>query len=205
MRISLINGSPKPGKSASGSILTALGERLRGQSIVEYSSAKQDALASFINGYDAVVFAFPLYVDGIPSHLLRQLDGTITDADIDSDETMVYTMINNGFYDGWQNTTALEMMKNWVSRAGLKWGKGLGIGAGGMIDASPIGRGPMKRLGEQLDILSDDIVNRRYADDHTFQPNFSRSLYKAAAHYGWNSQAKKNGVSKKDIKSTPYI
>lgn len=35
---------------------------------------------------------------------------------------MVYCIINNDFFEGWQNHIALEQMKNWCNAMELTWG-----------------------------------------------------------------------------------
>ncbi|HAW69762.1 MAG TPA: hypothetical protein DHD79_09105, partial [Firmicutes bacterium] len=78
---------------------------------------------------DTLVFAFPLYVDGIPSHLLSclsQMEGYLKP--LASKEMRVYAIVNCGFYEGRQNQHALDMMQNWCAKTRLIWGHGLGIG-----------------------------------------------------------------------------
>jgi hypothetical protein len=75
----------------------------------------------------------------------------------------------------------------------------------------------MKRLGAALDALAKDISKqtaakdapervaakdapeRAAADDYTFEPNFPRFLYKAAAHHTWRRAARKRGLSIKRL------
>jgi len=76
MKIILINGSPKKGDSASELIINALCQRLSSSSKYVALSAMKVSKAEFIEeiiNVDAIVIVFPLYVDGIPSHLLRVL------------------------------------------------------------------------------------------------------------------------------------
>ena len=71
-------------------------------------------------------------------------------------EITVYAVVNCGFYEGRQNSLAIAMMENWCHRAGLRWGQGLGIGAGGMLAGIrnvPLGSGPKKNLGRALEQL----------------------------------------------------
>jgi multimeric flavodoxin WrbA len=202
VKIALVNGSPKPGGSASKLILEALQERIGSSSDCTVCNAVKQERDEFIRAIarsDAIVFIFPLYVDGIPSHLLRLLDeasGEIADA---APGATVYAVVNNGLYEGWQNTLAFEMMRRFVDRAGLSWGGGTGAGAGGMIHVLTIGRGPLKKLGAALDSLAQNITNRVAADDCTLEPAFPRFLYKAAAHSEWRRGARKNNLTVKQL------
>ena len=74
MKIALINGSPKNMESASGCLLQELKKFLGDdKEIAEYSFRKpqlNEEEMEQVAESNALVFAFPLYVDGIPSHLL---------------------------------------------------------------------------------------------------------------------------------------
>ena len=116
MKIALINGSPKPGPGASSSILADLEKVLPPcerlcfhffRPAVEETELKKLALC------DIFVFSFPLYVDGIPSHLLScltQLEDRC--AELASSAPTVYGIVNCGFYEGRQCLPALEMLRN---------------------------------------------------------------------------------------------
>jgi multimeric flavodoxin WrbA len=201
MNIALINASPKRGDSASKTVLQALEKRLADAEITWHDSASGDASALLyaVRGCNALVFAFPLYVDGIPANLLRQLEQICPSIAQAAPQARVYTLVNNGFYDGRQNALALEMMQHFTQEADLTWGQGIGIGAGGMMHSSPIGTGPLARLGKTLDALADTILQRRSVENITLDPNFPRFLYMQAAHLGWRSQAKKNGLKRSEL------
>ena len=74
MKICLINGSPKHQDSTSGRIIDLLKSKLDDD--LEYSycntaSTEPQELINNMRGSHAIVIVFPLYIDGIPSHLLR--------------------------------------------------------------------------------------------------------------------------------------
>lgn len=78
MNISIINGSPKPGKSTTELMIEYLIPFISENtvSIHNINRANWDKI-QFAEigggGCDALIFAFPLYVDSIPSHMLRFL------------------------------------------------------------------------------------------------------------------------------------
>jgi hypothetical protein len=206
MRVTIVNGSPKTKRSASGLIAAALGERLPSAAECAMCHAaeqnRSEIMAAFA-GSDALVFVFPLYVDGIPSHLLRLLD-EMQDAVAEvAPDAVVYCAINNGFYEAHQNVAALEQMENFCVRSGLKWGQGLGVGAGGMIQSAPIGHGPMKNLGRALDALAENIRDGKAASNFFVEPNFPKFLYNMIAHEGWRVQAKRHGLNPKQLYDKP--
>lgn len=207
MKIALINGSPKNMESASGCLLQELKKFLGDdKEIAEYSFRKlqlNEEEMEQVAESNALVFAFPLYVDGIPSHLLScimQLESflsTIKEKDI-----VVYTLVNCGFFEGHQTALAIEMMKNWCKKAGLRWGQGIGMGAGGMLQSVknvPAGYGPKKDLGEALSKLVKNISERSSGEDIFITANFPRFLYKLAAEMGWRKSVKANGLKTRDL------
>jgi len=131
MKIALINGSPKIKDSASDCILQELKVFLSKQNntIIEYHFRKPQLSIKEMENLvecDDLVFAFPLYVDGIPSHLLNCLTKLENYFQaVNEKEIKVYSLVNCGFYEGHQNTLAIEIMENWCIKAGLQWGQGL--------------------------------------------------------------------------------
>lgn len=208
MKIALINGSPKFKNSASGYILKELKNLLKNDdnTIYEYCFRKpqlDDKEISELTKCNTLIFAFPLYVDAIPSHLiscfikLEQLFSELNEKDIN-----VYALVNCGFYEGHQNRIALEIMENWSFKAGLNWKQGIGIGAGGMITATesiPLGHGPKKNLGKALKKISENILKNSPGQNIFITANFPRFLYKFSAEMGWKQLIKKNGLQKKDL------
>ena len=78
--------------------------------------------------------------------------------------------------------------------SGLRWGQGIGVGAGGMVAAAPMGKGPMKNLGLAVDALVENIRHSSANTKLFVVPNFPRFLCKTAAHFGWEREARKNGL-----------
>lgn len=165
MLIGLINGSPKIKNSNSEYLLNELKKLILDENkIIEFDAKKAISTQDYdqILNCDALVFAFPIYVDGIPSHLLNTLVELEEYSKLkNTSNTMVYTIANCGFYEGAQNSIAIDMMKNWCKKSNLIWGQGIGTGAGEMIGSIkdvPLGHGPKKNLGKTLDILATNIL-----------------------------------------------
>lgn len=210
MKAALINGSPKQESSASAVIVDELKSILHeDMRLTEYSFREPVVTMERMREMsecDVWIFAFPLYVGSIPSHLLSclmQLEDYLTE--LEDKEITVYTVVNCGFYEARQNAPALEIMKNWCRKCGLIWGIGVGVGGGGMLPMLkeiPAGRGPRKRLSRALAELADDIKSRTAAPDILVKPGIPRFLYKAAAEMGWRQQIKKDGKEVKDLSIT---
>jgi hypothetical protein len=208
MRIALINGSPKGKNSASECILKDLEGLLKNSNcIIDELKISKPQISKeemeHLSECNVLVFAFPLYVDGIPSHLLSCLvDLEMHFAANENKGISVYALVNCGFYEAHQTKLAIEMMENWCAKAGLKWGQGLGIGAGGMLlslKGVPIGYGPKKSFALPFQQLAGNIEACAAGESLFVTPNFPRILYKLAAEMGWRRSIKANGLKRRDL------
>ena len=211
MNILLVSGSPKkdsnPKKnsSASKTILLGLGQllvdRVEPNSIVTHRNALDADLAEKAAVCDVLVLAFPLYIDGIPGHLLSVME-KLERGNVIPDTTRIYAIVNCGFYEGEQCELALEMAQHWCARCGAVWGGGLGFGGGGglgMMDMAPMGYGPKKNLGDELRLISDSILGGSDTGVRFAHVNFPAFMYKLGAQSGWVQAAKANGLKRKDL------
>ena len=102
MRIALINGSPKVHNSASGTLLSDrkgyLGERAELVEIGLHSAVISKEVITELEKSDVWVFAYPLYVDGIPGHMLSCLM-QLEEAQLQK-QVSIYGIVNCGFYEG---------------------------------------------------------------------------------------------------------
>lgn len=208
MNIAFINGSPKLKNSVSYYILQELNSLLKNHNnmICECCSGGcklTETDIQKITQCNILIFAFPLYVDSIPSHLLSYLvEMESAFLSINKKDIGVYAISNCGFYEGHQNRIALDIMENWCIKTGLNWKQGLGIGGGAMLTGIknvPIGHGPKKNLGKALKKLSENILENASDENIFITPNFPRFLYKFAAEAGWRKSIRKNGLSVKDL------
>ena len=208
MKINLINGSQKVGESNSGIILDRLNDLIKDKHEVKmYNSGirlfQKEIFKEIISG-EAIVLAFPLYGDSIPSHTLKmliELENTIKQGK--ANNLFIYVIINNGFYEGKQTHIAFEIIKNWCEHSGVKFGGGIGQGAGEMIGETkhyPINKGPLNNLGRALQKMADNIEQKKIIEIVYLSPYFPRFLWKFMSTRFWHSLSSKNGIGKKDMK-----
>lgn len=207
MNLSIINGSPKPGDSTSGLLikyfLQEMGECAASEWNVRIFKCSLDAAdLDVIARSDILMLAFPLYVDSIPSRLLQflvileELKGL-------NHDMMVYCIVNNGFFEGTQNHIAIEQVRNWCAAADLKWGQGVGVGAGEMLPFTayiPLKHGPNKKIGYAISNLAANIRNKKSGNDCFVSPNWPRFLWRVqATKFFWMPRARLHNLRKKDL------
>jgi len=206
MNIALINGSPRGKGSNSGALLGDLKGVLPAEvSIREFHFSKPmitDQDMKDLQNCSTWIFAFPLYVDAIPSHLLSCL-GQLEQADFKRENIHIYAIVNCGFYEAKQNRHAVSMMEIWCEKAGLTWEMGIGFGAGGGLSQMkniPLGKGPKKNLGIALAELKETILAKDSKDNLYMSMNYPRFVHKLFAEAGWRKGIKANGGKVKDLK-----
>ena len=136
----LINCSPKKKLSVSGFIMKCAGWMIRGEK--EYmhlrTPADREKILQALKAAGKVVFAVPLYVDSVPSHMLPFMKEMEAFCRENSLRLKVYVIANNGFIEGRQNEPLMQVMENFCARSGLEWCGGVGIGGGVMLNVERI-------------------------------------------------------------------
>lgn len=222
----LLIGSPKGNNSSSASLGAYLLKRIEKFDIVgetvhihaEISTkAKTDLFLDKIEEADFIILAAPLYVDTLPAKVIKAL-GLIAARrkklyldDIKSAKNQSFTaVVNCGFPEAEQNSTALKVYQEFVEEAKLKYLGGIAVGMGGAVNGKSLAEmGSMsKDLVKGLDQAADDIVkNRKLSDsvvENTSKPMISlKWLYTLGGNLGWRFQALKNGVYRK-MYDKPY-
>ena len=207
MNVALINASPKKTVSASAAFLDDLKYLFPVDHVIikEFCIKKPSVTEADImelQDFAVWVFAFPLYVDAVPSHLLSCLC-QIEEAAIASEDIYVYAFVNCGFYEGYQACNALEIMENWCLRAGLQWGMGIGFGGGPALIGSknmPMGTGLKKSLGKACAVLVDAVLSHEKKENIYTTVSISKFLYKLTSEMRWKKAIKENGGKIRDLK-----
>ncbi len=140
MKTLLIHCSPKKRFCASAYFLFLQGLFIGGEKVKERLRSPADharILKQFLDA-QTVVFALPLYMDGVPSHVLRFLEEMETFCRENGLRLRVCCIANNGFIEGKQNGPLMQVFENFCVRAGLAWGGGVGIGGGVMLNVTRI-------------------------------------------------------------------
>ena len=204
MKISIINGSPKAGRSNSEILENYLLSLLKDNEIRKYYSISvrlDDKIKNQIYNSDVLIFLFPLYVDGIPSNLLKLLV-EFEKEKVVNPATKVYCVVNNGFYEGKQNHLAILQIKNWCEKVKARWGQGIGVGAGELLPylkKCKLEQGPLKNLGKALEKFSINILTLKNDKDIYINPNWLRSLYFFQGSISWILKGRKNNLRVREL------
>lgn len=211
MRIALINASPKFKDSASGALINDFLACAQGKcecSVITMNkpSLTEEVLAS-LGKCEAWVFFYPVYVDGVPGHILSCLK-LLEERKNELGGRNIYAVPNCGFHDGRQCEPSLEVIGHWSRRAGNTFCGGIGVGGGGALTAllrMKPGEKPRSAVDKALDLLLQNILEQKFNEIIYASVGMPRALYKTIAEIGWGMTLKKNGKKRKDISATPEI
>ncbi|MCR5230364.1 MAG: hypothetical protein K6D03_09575 [Solobacterium sp.] len=140
MKTVFINCSPKKRFCASAYFLFLQRLFTGGEKVNETLRTPADhaRILEQLRDAQAVVFGVPLYVDGVPSHVLRFMEEMETFCRGNGLKFSVYCIANNGFIEGKQNEPLMQVFGHFCTRAGLVFGGGVGIGGGVMLNVTRI-------------------------------------------------------------------
>lgn len=200
MKIALINASPKATHSSSRTLIRntigSFPNKTELELIEMHGNAVSEETLKKLCLCDAWVVYFPLYVDALPSHLLRCLMQLEKAEGITG--IKLYGVCNCGFYEGEQTDCALSILENFAARAGLVFCGGLGVGAGGMLSMAQ-GFEDKKRMKlsiiHKLGKLAKAAANGETVGISYTTTNIPSVFYKIGAEYLWRKTLAANGGS----------
>ncbi|MBR5754346.1 MAG: flavodoxin family protein, partial [Erysipelotrichaceae bacterium] len=166
----------------------------------EYTK-KHDELMDILEDASKIVICLPLYVDGLPSQLIRFMERY--EEEYKGGRKKIYALANMGLYECRQLENLFEAIRQWCEKMDFEYCGGLGVSAGELIgslmEQLPLGSWPSKKIYEGMKKLADAINDSRKISDIYTQPSgFPRWLYIQIANKSWNLTARKNGLRPKD-------
>ena len=205
MRIALINGSPKSKDGASEALI---------ERFIKSNPKKIDCICLKLNkqeineenvqaldSCDAWIFFFPIYVDGIPGHLLSCLQQLELLKD-NFESKFICAVTNCGYADGEQGELSINILKHWTKRAGHMWGGGIGIGEGGALPEllnHKLYRYPRYLIGNKFKQIAKYIKEHQTFENIFISGGIPMMYYKLATERYWHKRLRKNGKKRKDI------
>ncbi len=231
-RALLIVGSPKTSSTSTSSVLGGysldhlkqLGwetESLTLRASLHREEGQRELLAS-VERARLILLVFPLYVDSLPYLVTRALTviAAHRQADPGAAPQQLVGIVNSGFPEAHQNSVALAICREFAAQCGFTWAGGLALGAGGMVGGQPLteaqrSRPPLKHVFAALDLTAASLayglpvpveaVRMMSAKPIPFLPSaLMHWLYVRIGGRGFEKEAAKNGVSKKELLARPY-
>ncbi|MBQ2657929.1 MAG: flavodoxin family protein [Erysipelotrichaceae bacterium] len=204
-RAVLLNPSMHATKANSYRFAKELSKRLKKQhEIVNMCKYMNDpeGLMEILNDVPVIVLCTPLYVDGLPSQLIRLMERF--EKEYHGLRKKVYVLANMGLYESSQLESLFDAVKQWCGEMGFDYCGGLGISAGELIgtliEHIPFKTGPGKKNARGMKKLAKAINSDTVTKDLYTQPfMFPRSLYISIANGNWNTLAKQNGLDPKEL------
>ena len=118
METLLVDCSPKKNLSTSAYLLSTLSVQItskKRKEKIKLLPKNYDSICKSMQKADVVVFAMPIYVDGVPASVLRFFEH-VQNYCVENQlpPVKVYAIVNCGFYEGEQTKTCHHIIENCV-------------------------------------------------------------------------------------------
>ena len=200
-----LNGSMRGTGGNSGKIAAKVAEQIYTETeTVELRKhlSDMDGLVEKLEDAGTMILCMPLYVDGVPSQMIRLME--TFERSYKGGSKKVYLISNMGLYESSQLVNIFEAVKQWCGRMGFEYCGGLGVSAGELqgvlMQALPFRTGPTRKIALGAEKLASAIRSGERTEDIFAEPHlFPRKLFMWIANYSWNVNARNNGISPKDL------
>ena len=204
-KIVLLNASMRSADGNSAALAKELQKRINRKSeLINLSMYlnKIDELVKELEDVETLVLCTPLYVDGLPSQLIRLME--TYERNYTGKAKKIYVLANMGLYESKQLVNLLSQAKKWCELMNFEYNGSVAIGAGelvgGLMKAIPLEKGFTKKIAKAEGKLAKAIDDNSKIDDiYTGTESFPRFLYMAIANSGWKRMAKANGIDPKEL------
>lgn len=218
-----VNGTPKikPEESVSNQLIRMGKEFMNSEELEFYEVQVRKSLANknAAEDYDkllmadAIVFTFPLYIFCLPGILMRFLQDFqhyLKENGGFRNRVKVYAVVNCGFPEAFINEEAVRVIESFSRQTGAEFGFGTMIGGGGMLlgtmDAPFMKKMKEDLIGAYHRMKEGILLGRKDSGEPVLaQAKFPMRLYYFMGNRGWYSNAKANGLKKKELYRKPYL
>ena len=217
-----VNGTPKikPEESVSNQLIRIGKEYMASQELEFYEVQVRKSLANKNSAdfdkllrADAIIFTFPLYIFCLPGILMRFLQDFhlyLKENGGFKNRVRVYAVVNCGFPEAFINEEAVRVIESFSKQTGAEFGFGTMIGGGGMLlgtmDAPFMKKMKEDLIGAYHRMKEGILFDRKETGEPVLaQAKFPMRLYYFMGNRGWYSNAKANGLKKKELYRKPYL
>ena len=203
--IVLLNGSMRNVKGNSAKFASKLKEQLKADpETIDLKDHMSDmpGLVHELEKTETIVLCMPLYVDGLPSQMIRLME--TFRKEYRGAGARIYLLANMGLYESRQLRNLFSAVRRWCAEMDFEYCGGLGISAGELlgtlVKSGSFEKGSTKKVALGTFCLAEAVNSRTCMDDYFAEPHgFPRWLYILIANTNWNRLAKKAGIRPKDL------
>ena len=204
-RVVLLNGSMRAANGNSAKLARRLeGYLKRDTAALDLRDYLGDLskLVSAIEDASDIVLCTPLYLDGLPSQVIRFME--TAQREYRGTSKRIYVLANMGLYESKQLVNLFAAVRQWCGQMGFVYCGGLGVSAGELIGVLmqhlPFDVGFTRNVARGMKRLAQAIDGRETAKEIFAEPFcFPRWLYIRIANSGWNKAAAANGIRPEDL------
>jgi hypothetical protein len=167
-------------------------ERLHVHEVVRSSQGLEAALDA-VAAADLVVLSLPLYVDSFPAPVIAFLEHVALRG-TGRGRVQFALVIQCGFPEKEQNTTALRIAERFAAEVGWDWLGGLALGGLETYGGSAT---------DALSLVAAAIANGEPIPEVTLRKTMPAWLYRLGGNIMWRRAARKNGIAGK-LRAQPY-
>ena len=192
-KIMIVNGSPRYNVSNSKKLSELFKKFNTKFQINEFVCNKDNGkICENIENVNHILFIFPLYTDGVPAILLN-LFKDIKNFN-NKNKPKVHVIINCGFFEPFQNDTAVQIVKIFSEQCGFEFGSVLRIGSGEAILSTPF----KYMVYMKLKAFLKSILNNKNLNLKVTMPITKSMFLKASTTY-WINKGKKFNNTYEDM------
>jgi len=216
----LLLGSPKGPRSTSSSLGTFLLGRLRELGLdtrrqhLELAGYRttpaRERLYAEVAEADLVVLASPLYVDSLPSHVIRALEVLAARPRSGRERRRsLSAIVNCAFPEATRNDAALSVCRLFARDCGFSWGGGLGLGMGEVIAGRALSKmgGMAEHVRRALEMAAASLGEGRpipaAAAQLMARPLLPPWMFMWGGHLSWYMKARR-GQGPRSPTARPY-
>ena len=204
-KVVLLNASMRAANGNSAKLARRLAGQLKREAeIVNLKDYLKDLpqLVSLAAGASDLVICTPLYLDGLPSQIIRFMEAA--QREYQGPSKRVYVLANMGLYESKQLVNLFSAVRQWSEQMCFSYCGGLGVSAGELVGVLmqhlPFCIGFTRNVAKGMKRLADAINGEAVIEDIYAEPLcFPRRLYIWLANNGWKRMARENGINPEDI------
>jgi NAD(P)H-dependent FMN reductase len=213
----VLMGSPKAGRGNSESLGTYLLARLAERGVQTQmlsviralrSPEATQALLDAADGADLLILATPLYVDSLPSGVIRAMEllAARRRPAAQARPARFAAVMNCGFPEAGHNDTALAICKRFAAEAGFEWAGGLSMGMGEAIGGRPLEKAGrmLRKVRTALDMAAATLAEGQPVPAEAARvmakPLLPSWLCMFIGNLRWKRVAKKQGAGRLDAR-----